>query len=436
MGICLTGKRIAFYTLGCKLNFSETSTISRLAQNNGMKVVPFQKEADVYVINTCSVTRQAEKKCRNIIRRAIRSNKNSMVVLIGCYAQLKPEDLAELGVALVLGIDEKQHLLRHIVNYFETGEQQIVRNNTTCALDFYPAHSLKERTRSFLKVQDGCDYFCSYCTIPYARGRSRSSTVDEVLEIASDIIDSGISEIVLTGVNIGDFGKHTGETFIQLIRALDQLPGDYQYRISSIEPDLLSPEIVSFVSKSRHFTPHFHIPLQSGSDTILESMGRKYNVRMFEECVNFIRKLMPDAGIGVDVITGFPGEDDAMFLETLHFLQKTDISYGHIFPFSERPGTRAEKLEGKVSPGVIEERVNKLMEVEKTKKKEFYKNNFYKNAIVIFETFRDGKAFGYTGNYVHVQAEITQKITKGKRSKVKLTGEYDQEKKLIIAEIQ
>lgn len=430
----LKGKRIAFYTLGCKLNFSETATIQRLVQEKGMIPVDFRDDADVYVINTCSVTGQAEKKCRNIVRRAVRADNNHLVILMGCYAQLRPDELADLGVDLVLGIDEKQHLPDHLLQYYKNNESRIALSDPRQDLAYFPAHSLHERTRSFLKIQDGCDYFCAYCTIPYARGRSRSCTIDQTLHAAASIIRKGMQEIVLTGVNLGDFGKHQHQSFLELAKELDQLPGDYRYRISSIEPDLLTTETISFLLGSNHFTPHFHLPLQAGSDKVLQAMGRKYDTRLFESRVNCIKALCSRAAIGVDVIAGFPGESDADFQDTMQFLQALDISYGHVFPFSARPGTRAEKMKPFVPSLVVGERVKSLLDLLAVKQKEFYKRNANQNAMAIFEMRKEGYAYGYTDHYVHVRVQADEKLRLGVRMPVALGDMHNEQ--VINAAIQ
>ncbi|RMG83845.1 MAG: tRNA (N(6)-L-threonylcarbamoyladenosine(37)-C(2))-methylthiotransferase MtaB, partial [Bacteroidetes bacterium] len=351
-------KKVAFYTLGCKLNFSETSAISRMFQNGGYAKVDFSENADIYVINTCSVTDNADKKCRSVIRQAKKQNPESYVVVIGCYAQLKPREIIEMeGVDLVLGANEKFNIIEHVE---QQERQKVVTSHIKEVNDFYPAFSMSDRTRTFLKVQDGCDYFCSFCTIPLARGKSRSNTIAETLKVASEAARKGAKEIVLTGVNIGDFGKQHNETFFALIQELEKIEGVERYRISSIEPNLLSDEIIDFVANSGKFAPHFHIPLQSGSDELLKRMRRKYNTDLYTGRVEKIKSVLPHASIGVDVIVGFPGETDEHFMTTYQYLNELDISYLHVFTYSERANTTAKKMTGSVPVSVRRERSKML----------------------------------------------------------------------------
>ena len=335
---------IGFYTLGCKLNFSETSTIGRQAKSEGFSVVDFTEQADIYVINTCSVTDNADKKCKRVVKEAKKRNPESSVVVIGCYAQLKPKEIIEIdGVDMVLGAAEKFSLMEHLTKLED--ERKLVFNaNIKETNVFIPGFSVGDRTRSFLKVQDGCDYFCSFCTIPLARGKSRSNTIAETIKVADDVAATEVKEVVLTGVNIGDFGVDTEETFYDLVVALDEVAGIDRFRISSIEPNLLEDSIIEFVGQSERFVPHFHVPLQSGSDEILTKMRRKYLSDLYVDRVAAIKTAMPHACIGVDVIVGFPGETEAHFTETYNFLKDLDISYLHVFPYSERANTTAKKV--------------------------------------------------------------------------------------------
>ena len=356
-------KKVAFHTLGCKLNFSETSTISRSFKDKGFEVVGFNSEADIYVINTCSVTEHADKKCRQSIKKIQNKNPEAFVAVVGCYAQLKPEEIAQnLGVDLVLGSKEKFNILDHLNNLKKNKTPQIYSCEISEVEQFDSSHSEADRTRSFLKVQDGCDYSCSYCTIPLARGKSRNKHISELVKEAKDIAKSGIKEIILTGVNIGDFGKSTNESFFDLIKALEKVNGIERIRISSIEPNLLTDEIIEFVSKSNKVLNHFHIPLQSGCNAILAKMQRRYNRELFKSRVDKIKELMPNAFIGVDVIVGFPGETDQYFTDTYSFLKDLDASFYHVFSYSERLNTKSANLEHKVPHKIITERSKILHE--------------------------------------------------------------------------
>lgn len=404
-------KRVAFYTLGCKLNFSETSTIARSFADEGFDRVDFEEVADIYVINTCSVTDNADKQFRQVVRKAMKRNDRAFVAAVGCYAQLKPEELAAVdGVDLVLGATEKFKITDYIhdLSKNDMGE---VHSCEISEADFYVgSYSIGDRTRAFLKVQDGCDYKCTYCTIPLARGISRSDTVENVLRNAAEISAKGIKEIVLTGVNIGDYGK--GEfgnkkhehTFLDLVKALDEVPGIERLRISSIEPNLLKNETIDFVSTSRTFVPHFHIPLQSGSNDILKKMKRRYMRELYAERVGRIREVMPEACIGVDVIVGFPGETDEHFLETYRFLSDLDISYLHVFTYSERDNTEAILMDGVVDPKVRAKRSKMLRGLSVKKRRAFYESQVGRERTVLFEDEnREGYIFGFTENYVRIK---------------------------------
>lgn len=400
-------KKVAFYTLGCKLNFSETSTISRLFEDAGFAKVGFEEHPDVYVINTCSVTENADKKCKQLVKRAKKINPDSFVVIVGCYAQLKPTEIAQInGVNMVLGANEKFNILEHLDKIDLNTEETIVSfDNIKETKEFVPSYSFGDRTRSFLKVQDGCDYFCTFCTIPLARGKSRNATVEETVLEAKKIAETKIREVVLTGVNIGDFGQGGDENFYQLIQALDEVDGIDRYRISSIEPNLLSNEIIDFcLSKSKRFVPHFHVPLQSGSDRILRLMRRKYERALYAERVQQIKSLRADACIGVDVIVGFPGETDEDFMETIEFLKDLDISYLHVFTYSERANTGAPKLGEAVPMDVRRERSKQLHLLSDRKKRQFYIENVGSVRSVLFEQEEDeGIMYGFTENYVKVK---------------------------------
>jgi threonylcarbamoyladenosine tRNA methylthiotransferase MtaB len=397
---------VAFYTLGCKLNFSESSTISRQMANAGFSVTDFQKGADLYVINTCSVTDHADKKCRKVVKEALKYNPEAKVVVIGCYAQLKPTEIAEFpGVSMVLGAAEKFNLPTHLESIKNSINPVVLNQNIKETNIFIPGFSQGERTRSFMKVQDGCDYFCAFCTIPLARGKSRSVSVAETVKSAEEVAKTGVKEVVLTGVNIGDFGADTEETFYDLIKALEQVNGIERFRISSIEPNLLSEEIIEFVAQSKKFVPHFHIPLQSGSNEILHRMRRKYQRELYEERVNIIKELMPHCCIGVDVITGFPGESEAHFLETYNFINGLNISYLHVFPYSERPNTTARKLDEKVPVKTRMERAAMLRILSEKKRQLFYSENIGKTYTVLYEAEEDqGKMYGFTENYIKIEA--------------------------------
>lgn len=404
-------KKVAFYTLGCKLNFSETSTIARDFQNEGFERVDFSDVADIYVINTCSVTENADKRFKTIVKQALKVNADAFIIAIGCYAQLQPQELADVyGVDLVLGATEKFK----ITDYLNDLSKQSVGSVHACeieAADFYVgSYSIGDRTRAFLKVQDGCDYKCTYCTIPLARGISRSDSLQNVLKNAYEISKKGIQEVVLTGVNIGDYGKgefgnkNHQHTFLELIQSLDTVEGIKRLRISSIEPNLLKNETIDFVSKSNCFVPHFHIPLQSGSNLVLKNMRRRYMRELYEERVAVIKQQMPDACIGVDVIVGFPGETEALFLETFNFLNTLDISYLHVFTYSERPNTLAASMQNAVPKAIRTKRSKLLRGLSVKKRRAFYESQLGSIRTVLFEgENKSGYIHGFTENYVKVK---------------------------------
>ena len=418
---------VALSTLGCKLNFSETSSIANNLEKNNFKVVPFNQYADAYIINTCSVTENADNKFKVFVNKALKINPNAFVAAIGCYAQLKPEELLSVkGVDLVLGASEKFN----IVNYLQNIDQDFSKFDHSCNINdvdsFIETYSTNSRTRAFLKVQDGCDYKCSFCTIPLARGKSRSNSIENVVKNVKEIISNGIKEIVLTGINLGDFGKRqsdsfvTNEDFLGLIKTLDKIDGVERYRVSSIEPNLLTDEIISFISKSNKFVPHFHIPLQSGSDQILKKMRRRYKTDLYESRVELIRKLIPNASIGVDVIVGFPGETDEMFLETYNFIEKLDVTYLHIFSYSERENTKAIELNGVVPKKTRNKRSKLLRLLSASKKTSFYKNNIGTDYNVLFESEnKNGLIEGYTENYIRVRKDWNKNLV-GQIRKVRI----------------
>ncbi|SHK30592.1 threonylcarbamoyladenosine tRNA methylthiotransferase MtaB [Maribacter aquivivus] len=421
-------KKVAFYTLGCKLNFSETSTIARSFADEGFDRVDFSEKADMYVINTCSVTDNADKKFKTIVKKAQKINPDAFVAAVGCYAQLKPEELADVdGVDLVLGATEKFKITDYI-NDLTKNDHGKVHSCEIADADFYVgSYAIGDRTRAFLKVQDGCDYKCTYCTIPLARGISRSDTLENVLKNAADISEQGIKEIVLTGVNIGDYGK--GEfgnkkhehTFLDLVTALDDVDGIHRLRISSIEPNLLKNETIEFVSQSKTFVPHFHIPLQSGSDDLLKLMKRRYMTNLYRERVAKIREVMPNCCVGVDVIVGFPGETEEHFLETYHFLNDLDISYLHVFTYSERDNTPAATMGGVVPNKVRSKRSKMLRGLSVKKRRAFYESQLGNNLTVLFEgENKEGYIHGFTENYVKVKSPWNPELV-NTLHKVKLT---------------
>ena len=412
-----TLKTAAFHTLGCKLNFAETSTIARQLTGAGYEKVSFDDQAHVYVINTCSVTENADRECKFHVKRAMKANPEGLVVIVGCYAQLKPEEISAIeGVDLVLGAKEKFNILSYLDDLQKTENHGLIHSCEIDEADFFiGSYSIGDRTRAFLKVQDGCDYKCTYCTIPLARGISRSDTIENVVKNAKEIAGKGIKEIVLTGVNIGDYGK--GEfgnkkhehTFLDLISELDQVEGIERIRISSIEPNLLKDESIDLVSKSRSFVPHFHIPLQSGSDDLLKLMKRRYLTKLYSDRIHKIREVVPDSCIGVDVIVGFPGETEEKFLETYNFLNELPISYLHVFTYSERENTEAVEMDG-VVPVPERKKRNKMLRILSEKKKmAFYQTQIGKTLPVLWEhEDKDGIMFGFTENYVRVQKPYDQ----------------------------
>jgi len=400
-----TRKKVAFYTLGCKLNFSETSTIARQFETLGFERVSPDSSADIYVINTCSVTDQADKKCRHAIRKFIGKSPDAFIAVVGCYAQLKPEEIAGIeGVDLVLGSSEKFNLPTYITSDSKKAKAKIYSCDVDVLHDFFPAYSSNDRTRSFLKVQDGCDYHCSYCTIPLARGHSRNMPIAKIVEQAKEIASKGIKEIILTGVNTGDFGKSTNESFLRLIQELEKIDGIVRYRISSIEPNLITDEIIDFCSKSSKFLPHFHIPLQSGSNRILGLMKRRYTRGV-------IRSMIPNTFIGIDVIVGFPGETDNDFNDTYTFLQSQQPSFLHIFPYSERANTPAISYEGKVKSNAVKLRIQQLIKLSEGLHHQFYLNNLGETDEVLFEsTHKGGLTYGFTRNYIKVEVPFEKSL--------------------------
>ncbi|WP_020529140.1 tRNA (N(6)-L-threonylcarbamoyladenosine(37)-C(2))-methylthiotransferase MtaB [Flexithrix dorotheae] len=403
-------KKVAFYTLGCKLNYSETSTISRMFQEKGYQKVDFSDTPDIFIINTCSVTENADKKCKKIVREAKAISPNSYVTIIGCYAQLKPKEISEIqGVDAVLGAAEKFRLIELLDGFVKEREVKVLASEISEANTFVSGYSINDRTRTFLKVQDGCNYNCTFCTIPLARGKSRSDTMENVIKNAREIAATEVKEVVLTGVNLGDYGIIDGRRqlkFFDLVKELDQVEGIDRIRISSIEPNLLTNEIIEYVSVSDRFVPHFHIPLQSGSDKLLKLMRRRYERDLYVNRVAKIKEVMPHCCIGVDVIIGFPGETDEDFLETYNFLNELDISYLHVFTYSERPNTEAIELEGVVPMKVRNQRSKMLRGLSHKKKRAFYEENIGRKSTVLFENdVENGMMHGFTENYVRVTAK-------------------------------
>ena len=407
-------RKVAFYTLGCKLNFSETSTLARQFLDGGYEKVSHHSTADIYVINTCSVTEHADKKCRQAIRKFVKQSPGAIIAVTGCYAQLKPEEVANIdGVKLVVGAAEKGDLYQKV--------EEIMSHNHasaevhSCEIktvdNFFKAYSLGDRTRSFLKVQDGCDYKCTYCTIPLARGKSRNIPIEELVKQANEIATNGVKEVILTGVNIGDFGKTTGETFLDLIKALDEVQGIERYRISSIEPNLLTDEVIEFCAQSSKFLPHFHIPLQAGTNKILGLMRRRYRREIFENRLQKVRSVIESPFFGIDVIVGFPGETEEDFQDTYNFLERLAPSFLHIFPYSERPNTPTVFMEGKVKDSEITHRAHKLGQLCETLHQNFYKKNIGNEGLVLFEsTNRNGKMFGFSERYIKVEVPYDKKL--------------------------
>jgi threonylcarbamoyladenosine tRNA methylthiotransferase MtaB len=419
-------KKVAFYTLGCKLNYSETSSISRLFEDRGYEKVEFSEGADIYVINTCSVTDNADKKCRKVVKEALKHSPDAFITIVGCYAQLKPKEISEIpGVDAVLGAAEKFRLLDVLDGFQKDGKVKVFNSDIAEVKTFNTAYSLNDRTRTFLKVQDGCDYSCTFCTIPLARGESRSDYVSNIVKSVKEIAASGVKEIVLTGVNIGDFGLHDGkreETFFDLVKALDAIEGINRYRISSIEPNLLTDEIIRFVAQSEKFVPHFHIPLQSGSNKILKLMRRRYQRELYTERVATIKSLIPHCCIGVDVIVGFPGETKEDFLDTYQFLNEMNISYLHVFTYSERDNTQAIGLQGTVPASQRAERSKMLHILSEKKRRVFYEQNLGREDEVLFEEdIENGMMFGFTRNYVRVTAKYDPLLVNETKT-IRMTG--------------
>lgn len=429
-------KKAAYFTLGCKLNFAETSTIGRRLSEGGIRKARPGEKADICVINTCSVTELADKKCRQAIRRIGKQHPGALMIVTGCYAQLKPEEVAGIeGVDLVLGAEQKLDILHYLSDREKRKETgAIVTSPTRDIRTFSPSCSADDRTRHFLKVQDGCDYFCSYCTIPFARGRSRNGSIADLVKQAEEVGREGGKEIVLTGVNIGDFGKTTGESFLDLLRALDGVEGIARYRISSIEPNLITDEAIDFVASSRRFVPHFHIPLQSGSDAVLKLMRRRYDTALFRHKIEKIKTILPDAFIGVDVIVGTRGETDAYFEEARCFIESLDISQLHVFSYSERPGTGALQIDYVVDPKTKHRRSQLLLDISERKWQAFYEAHIGREAVVLFEhTRKGGLMHGFTENYIKV--EIPYQADRANRTcRVRLGGWNEQRTALAVEE--
>lgn len=399
-------KKVAFYTLGCKLNFSETSTISRLFEDAGFAKVDMSEGPDIFVLNTCSVTENADKKCKQLVKKVMKTNPDTFVIVVGCYAQLKPEEIANIpGVDIVLGANEKFNVLEHLENLEKQEQAKVAYENIKNTKEFVPSFSYGDRTRSFLKIQDGCDYFCTFCTIPLARGKSRNASIQETIDEAKKIAETEIKEVVLTGVNIGDFGQGGEENFFGLVQELDKVEGIDRFRISSIEPNLLSNEIIEFcLNRSQRFVPHFHIPLQSGSNKLLKAMRRKYERELYADRVAKIKELNPQTCIGVDVIVGFPGETDDEFMETYNFLTELDISYLHVFTYSERAKTTAIKMDEVVPMDKRKERSRMLHILSEKKKRAFYESMVGNTGRVLVEAEEEnGYMNGFTENYVKVK---------------------------------
>lgn len=429
-------KKAVYYTLGCKLNFSETATIERQLQEAGIRTAKRGEKADICIVNSCAVTQEAEKKCRQAIHKLVRQNPGAFVVVTGCYAQLSAEKLSqELGVDVVLGIDKKGSVLEYLGNLEKNPAGEWFARPTKDVRNFVHSCSRGDRTRYFLKVQDGCDYFCTYCTIPFARGRSRNPHVSELVEQARKVVNEGGHEIVITGVNIGDFGKSTGENFSSLVRALDEVEGISRYRISSIEPNLLTDEIIEYVARSRAFMPHFHIPLQAGSDEVLKLMHRRYDTSLFAQKIAKVREVMPDAFIGVDVIVGTRGESEELFNEAYNFIKGLDISQLHVFSYSERPGTQALKIAGAVAPAEKHRRSQMLIALSEEKRIAFYERFIGTEALVLFEKPRSGMPMGgFTANYIRVEA-VPESSLVNTIARVRLGGFNHDKSALLVDEI-
>ncbi len=401
----IDSRRVTFYTLGCKLNFSETSTIAREFENAGYARVEFEATPDIYVINTCSVTENADKKCRQLVRKALKINPEAFIIIVGCYAQLKPDEIASIeGVDLVLGANEKFNILDHLESLDKSDAGITVYEPIKNTREFHPSYSSGDRTRTFLKVQDGCDYFCSFCTIPLARGRSRSANIEKTIAQAKKVANQGAREVVLTGVNIGDFGREHGEDFLGLVKELDRVEGIDRFRISSIEPNLLNDDIIEYVANSNKFVPHFHIPLQSGSDNLLQSMRRRYGTELYRNRIAKIKQLIPNCCIGIDVIVGYPGETEEEFMKTVDFLKEIEPAYLHVFTYSERNNTTAVRMEDSVPIETRKQRSKVLRLLSAKFKRAFYQNNQQKSEVVLFEGIEEnGLMYGFTSNYVKVK---------------------------------
>jgi len=428
---CFENKTAAYYTLGCKLNFAETSSIGKELASYGIRKACIGETVDICVINTCTVTQLADKKSRQLIRRARMKHPNAMIVVTGCYAQLKPNEIIQIeGVDLVLGHAQKSEIIRFL---HTQDTPQIITTPANKINAFVPSCSASDRTRHFLKVQDGCDYFCAYCTVPFARGRSRNGKIDDLVAQAKKVVEEGGKEIVLTGVNTGDFGKSTQETFLDLLHALDQVEGVARYRISSIEPNLITDEIIDFVASSKRFAPHFHIPLQSGSDDMLRLMRRRYDTALFRHKVEKIKTLLPDAFIGVDVIVGMRGETDAYFEDSLAFIQSIPVSQLHVFTFSERPDTQALKITPIVSPAIKHLRSKQLLDLSEHIHTDFYESQIGKTAQVLFEHTRKGKFMnGFTANYMRTVAPYHSSLI-NKITDVQLVGWNNEKNALTVS---
>lgn len=427
-------KKAVYYTLGCKLNFAETSSIGKTLKDAGIRTARKGEKADIIVVNTCSVTEVADKKCRQVIHRLVKSHPGAYVIVTGCYAQLKPGTVADIeGVDLVLGAEQKGDLMKYLVTLDKSAHGAAITTATKDIRTFSPSCSRGDRTRYFLKVQDGCDYFCSYCTIPFARGRSRNGKISDLVAQAKEVASEGGKEIVLTGVNIGDFGKTTGETFFDLVKALDEVEGIERYRISSIEPNLLTDEIIEFVSTSKRFMPHFHIPLQSGCDEVLKLMRRRYDTELFASKIKKIKQLMPDAFIGVDVIVGTRGETPEYFETAYNFINSLDVTQLHVFSYSERPGTQALKIDYVVSPEEKHLRSQRLLELSEKKLKDFYARHIGKEAVVLAEHSKPGMPMhGFTENYIRVELE-KDKVLDNHLVKVRL-GDFSADGSALLSE--
>ena len=425
-------KKAVYYTLGCKLNFSETSTIGKILKEAGVRTARKGEVADICIVNTCSVTEVADKKCRQAIHRLAKENPGAFIVVTGCYAQLKPGQVADIeGVDLVLGAEQKGDLIKYLGDMQKREHGEAVTTASKDIRKFSPSCDRGDRTRYFLKVQDGCDYFCSYCTIPFARGRSRNGSIADIVKQAEEVAAEGGKEIVITGVNTGDFGKSTGENFFDLVKALDEVEGIERYRISSIEPNLLTDEIIEFVSKSKRFMPHFHIPLQSGCDEVLKLMRRRYDTALFAEKIQKIKSLMPDAFIGVDVIVGTRGETEEYFEKAYQFIKGLDVTQLHVFSYSERPGTQALKIDHVVSPDEKHERSQRLLAISDEKTKAFYRNHIGREMKVLMEHSKEGVPMhGFTDNYIRVEIKRDNELD-NRIITVRLEGFNEDETSLV-----